>query len=60
LFEYSQVLGRLGRAEANLVRHARDDLLHKGWSIRRTSTVRFAAIAKQPRCWFIALIWCSL
>ena len=29
LFEYSQVLGRLGRAEASLVRHARDELLHK-------------------------------
>jgi energy-coupling factor transporter ATP-binding protein EcfA2 len=29
LFEYSQVLGRLGRAEASLIRHARDDLLHK-------------------------------
>ena len=29
LFEYGQVLGRLGGAEASLVRHARDDLLHK-------------------------------
>jgi energy-coupling factor transporter ATP-binding protein EcfA2 len=29
LFEYSQALGELGRAEASLVRHARDELLHK-------------------------------
>jgi len=29
LFEYSQALGRLARAEASLVRHARDALLHK-------------------------------
>jgi energy-coupling factor transporter ATP-binding protein EcfA2 len=29
LFEYGQVLGRLGGAEASLIRHARDDLLHK-------------------------------
>ncbi len=29
LFEYSEALGQLGRESASLVRHARDELLHK-------------------------------
>ena len=56
LFEYSEALGQLGREAASLVRHDRDELLHKVLVDTPISTASCSGMPRSPACWCIAPI----